>query len=151
MSNENLRALELTEQKEMGKAILLLINQYPKLRSFIGTNTASFNFLDKEKGISVFTSTGAVYLKENIWGEYEAQFPFEIAVKKPTNSDKERLALSDFLEALTVYVTSNKDAIRLDDGRTVESLEQTGVVSFVGRDAVSDIYRVGLRLIYKKE
>ena len=151
MSNENLQVLEIAEQKQISKAVLLLINQYPKLKGFVGTDTTSFNYLDKEKGISVFTSSGAVYLKKDILGGFQAQYPFEIAVKRPTNSDKERIELSDFLEDLAEYVTSNKDAINLDDGRIVDRLEQTTVVNFVGRDAMSDIYRVGLQLIYKKE
>lgn len=151
MSQENKPALELEEQKMVGKAVLLLINQYPELKTFIGTDVASFNALDKIKGIAIFTSSGAVYLKKDIIGGYTAQFPFEIAVKKPTNSDRERMELSNFLEGLAGYVTKNKDAIKLDDGRIVASIEQTTLVNFVGRDASSDIYRTTLQLKYKKE
>lgn len=151
MSQENKSALELEEQKMVGKAVLLLINQYPELKSFIGEDVASFNALDKIKGIAIFTSSGAVYLKKDIMGGYTAQFPFEIAVKKPTNSDKERMELSDFLEKLAKYVTKNKAAIKLDDGRIIDSIEQTTLVNFVGLDGSSDIYRTTLQLKYKKE
>lgn len=151
MSQENKPALELEEQKMVGKAVLLLINQYPELKSFIGEDVASFNALDKIKGIAIFTSSGAVYLKKDIMGGYTAQFPFEIAVKKPTNSDKERMELSDFLEKIAKYVTENKAAIKLDDGRNIDSIEQTTLVNFVGRDGSSDIYRTTLQLKYKKE
>lgn len=151
MREENKPLLEIEEQKMVGKAVLLLINQYSELASFIGAKAASFNALDKVKGIAIFTSSGAVYLKHNIIGGYTAQFPFEIAVKKPTNSDRERMELSDFLESLTGYVIKNKDAIKLDDGRIVDSIEQMTLVNFVGRDGSSDIYRVTLQLKYKKE
>lgn len=151
MSEENKPLLEIEEQKMVGKAVLLLINQYSELESFIGVKTASFNALDKVKGIAIFTSSGAVYLKHNIMGGYMAQFPFEIAVKKPTNSDRERMELSDFLESLADYVIKNKDAIKLDAGRIVDRIEQLTLVNFVGRDGSSDIYRVTLQLKYKKE
>ena len=151
MSQENKPALEIEEQKMVGKAVLLLINQYPELQSFIGTGLASFNALDKVKGIAIFTASGAVYLKKDIIGGYMAQFPFEIAVKKPTNSDRERTELSAFLEKLAKYITKNKAAIKLDDGRIVDSIEQTTLVNFVGRDGSSDIYRTTLQLKYKKE
>lgn len=151
MSQENKPALEIEEQKMVGKAVLLLINQYPELQSFIGTGLASFNALDKVKGIAIFTASGAVYLKKDIIGGYMAQFPFEIAVKKPTNSDRERMELSAFLEKLAKYITKNKAAIKLDDGRIVDSIEQTTLVNFVGRDGSSDIYRTTLQLKYKKE
>lgn len=151
MSEQNKQALEIEEQEIVGKAVLLLINQYPELKAFIGTNVASFNALDKVKGIAIFTTSGAVYLKKDIIGGYTAQFPFEIAVKKPTNSDRERMELSAFLEKLAKYVTKNKAAIKLDDGRIVDSIEQTTLVNFVGRDGSSDIYRTTLQLKYKKE
>lgn len=151
MSEEKKPALAIEEQKMVGKAVLLLINQYPNLKSFIGTDIASFNSLDKEKGIAIFTSSGAVYLNKNIMGGYTAQYPFEIAVKKPTGNDRERMELSDFLDSLAGYVTKNKDAIKLDDGRIVDSIEQTTLVNFVGSDGSSDIYRTTLQLKYKKE
>ena len=151
MSEQNKRALELEEQKMVSKAVLLLINQYPELKTFIGTKLASFNALDKTNGIGIFTTSGAVYLIKDIIGGYTAQFPFEIAVKKPTNSDRERMELSNFLESLAKYVSENKAAIKLDGGRIVESIEQTTLVNFVGRDGSSDIYRTTLQLKYKKE
>lgn len=151
MSNEKAQALEIAEQKMISKAVLLLINQYPDLKKVTGTNIASFNFLDKVQGISLFTSSGAIYLQKDIMGGFKAQYPFEIAVKKPTNSDKERMTLSDFLEEIAEYVTKNKAAIKLDDGRIIDRLEQTTVVNYVGRDGMSDIYRVGMQLVYKKE
>ena len=151
MSNEKAQALEVEEQKMISKAVLLLINQYPELNKIIGTDTASFNYLDKIKGISVFTSSGAVYLNKDIMGGFKAQFPFEIAVKKPTGNDKERMALADFLEKIAGYVTNNKAAIKLDEERIIDTVEQTTVVNYVGRDGTSDIYRVGMQLVYKKE
>lgn len=146
---QNKPAIQLEEQKMIGKAVLLLINQYPNLKKMIGINIASFNYLDKEKGIALFTSSGAVYLSQDITGGYTAQYPFEIAVKKPTGCDADRIALSDFLDSLASYVVENREAINLDDSRTVDSLEQTTLSNFVGRDGSSDIYRVGLRLKYK--
>ena len=151
MSDKQLQATAIEEQKMIGKAILLLINQNRNMKDYIGIDHASFNFLEKDKDVGLFPTQGAAYISKNIMGGYKAQYPFNLYVRKSAPSDRERMELSEFADGLCAYITENKDAIILDDGRKVDSIEQTSLTTLVERVGSVDTYRASMKLIYKKE
>lgn len=140
--------LDIAEQEEIGKAIVLVLENNPV---FNGKTTVKLNDVDNN-GLGVFSQQGSVYLNRYMDGSYKGQYNFFIGYRIKLNSDdmksREQAKLGDlsrWLESLETYP-------ELTDNRKILEIVRTSDVFVDGIDKDGTIYyRCNFQLKYYKK
>lgn len=101
--------------------------------------------------VGLFSQSGAVYLSKNIIGGFKALVPFIIRYKSTPKTDSARLAMLDYLNNLSEWLTEQKNP-KLTNNRTVEKIEQAEVTHLeFATDDGAITYAAMFELKYRKD
>lgn len=144
--NKEKQRLSATEQSNIMKALYNLINTKEDdiELCFEANNVAG-------SSVGLFSHPGAVYLSKNINGGFKGLVPFAIRYKSTPKTDNARLAMLDYLNGLSEWLSGQKNPV-LSDNRKVEKIEQTEVtyLEFVTDDGALT-YVAAFELKYRKD
>lgn len=151
MESQKENPLDIAEQDILSKALLLMINQFPDMPENVA---ASYQYIDDDNSLGVFSMKGAVKLTEYLCmpdeEKFDGQFPFFILFRcKPSNT-MQRINKQDFLDKLGEWL-EKQEYPPLSGGRTITEIARTTTTSLAGRfENGMEEYQCNFNLIYEK-
>lgn len=100
MATQRQRIIDIEGTDVVSTVLLTLLNQFPGLDG----REIMFSTLTETSGISMFPTSGAVVIenRENVLGEVHqvCAYPFDIIYRAALKTDKHKLRVKEFLDAL---------------------------------------------------
>lgn len=151
---EKLKQLTIKDAESISDAILKLVLQYDNYPDSMEAShaTVKWNSMIPSVSIGLFPMQGAVYTKQYLSGNYEAQFPFRIQYRSSPTSNPDMLHSQSVLENLAKWL-EECDAEFKDEHITLNGIDRTSVVYPYATDATGLIFACTMtaKYFYKKQ
>lgn len=136
MPEEIKERLSKTEYDKVGEMLLELIAECPFVPKDLKDKAGGIQYqsMGTEKCISIMTLPGGNYKSKNVWGEFTAELPMQIAYKSFPTNNKQRVDAQAVLDDIMCWLDDVENLPRLSGGRKV-----TQIVSSPTFPSVDDV------------
>lgn len=145
---KQVEVLSITEQTTISGALMQLITSWPDLPARV---VPQWQRIEDTKPLGIYTLQGAVYLRKDTLGGFQAQFPFKVLYAATASDSKSRLLKQKVLDDLGEWLEA-ANYPELTGGRQITNIERTTTSFKVGEDEKGkELYQCNLMLRYRKE
>lgn len=144
--------LSITEQENMAEAVLRIVAAYPDYPKTITDSNIRLDDLEgKSECIGVFPISGAVVLKEYIYGGFDAEYPFLLLYKCQPTTNRAVIEKRGVFDKLAMWLESIEYP-DLSDGREIQSIKRTSttILTEKAKDGMS-VFQCTFKLNYSKD
>lgn len=124
MPEEIKEQLSKTEYDKVGEMLLELIAECPYIPADLKGKAGGilYQAIGAEKSISIITLPGGNIKNKNVWGEFTAELPIQIAYKSFPTSNKQRIDAQNVVDKIMEWLDDVENLPRLSGGRKVTQI-----------------------------
>lgn len=136
MNEEVKEKLSRTEYDKVGEMLLELISGCPYIPADLKGKAGGIQYQSRgaDKCIAVITLPGGNIKRKNIWGEFTAELPVQIAYKSFPDNNKQRIDAQNVVDQIVEWLNDVGNLPRLSGGRKI-----TQIISSPSFSSIDDV------------